>query len=303
MENFKFDTRKDAPQREYFSGANARVYFGDIWVDQLESLEFQLDETVAPIYGFHSYVFDKIARGQRIVNGQFTLNFTETGYLQTILDRLSSKIDRGNQNLLWGDAREKLEVDVRRNDSTRNIENILALSKDGTYDDYIEGLKSTFWGQKPQGENTVNKTGGQRESDTHFYPDADKEFGNNLLKTHGFNILIDFSPSANVRDFEDCIKDANKTGSVYQTFRTIMGVHIVNERQEMAPDGRALKITYTFVARDLDGNPSELSMKHNTMYDSNRIYRDKVYAKTYPPSKPKGRENIADNRGIEHLRP
>ena len=309
-----FDITKESPRKEFFSGANTRVYFGDVWVDQLETLEFEVNETVMPIYGFHSYVFDKIARGQRIVNGSFTINFTEIGYLQTILDRLSSRVDRGNDNLLWTDAHERLEADTGKYSSEHNINTLLSLSKTN-YDDYINNLKHTYWGRKPfVEENTVNRSGQQREVDTHFYPNANKEFGDNPLKNHGFNMVIDFSPSSNVRDFEQSIQDNDNQYSLYRTSRTIMGVHITGERQEMTPDGRVLKITYTFIARDVDGNAQELSMKHNALYDRSRSTFDRVWSTTERNRAIDGyyqeQQNITNvnrgttstNRGITHLR-
>ena len=315
--DFAYDTRKEAPRREYFSGANARVYFGDIWVDELDSLQFEINETVAPIYGFHSYVYDKIARGTRIVNGQFSINFTETGYLQIIMDRLSSKIDRGNNNLLWDNAREAMEIDTRRNTSQRNIENILSASTNDTYEDYITSLKNTFWGKPGSQSNTVSRTGAQRESDTHFFGNADTAYGDNLLKTHGFNILIDFSPSANERDFEDCLNDQSKNRSLYQTVRSIMGVQIISERQEMDISGQVLKVTYGFIARDVDGSVSELSMKHNYLNDKNKSgfereqqlseYQKRAQSGYYTNqdshiNNTNRQDAHISNRGVQHLR-
>lgn len=298
-DQLNYDKSKEAPRREYFSGANARVYFGDIWVDELDSLAFEVNETVLPIYGFNSYVYDKIARGTRIVNGQFTLNLTEIGYLQTILDRLSSKIDRGNNHLLWDNNREALSVDVAKNTAERNIENILGTTGDETYEDYIEGLKDTFWGNKPGVENTVFRDGAQRENDTHFYGDADKEYGRNLLKENGFNILIDFSPSANERDFEDCIADASKSGSLYRTMRTIMGVQIMSEQQHMDTQGRVLKVTYSFMARDVDGDVSELSMKHHFLNDRERSSFQREQTRTLEQKE--DRIGRVYEGGIQHL--
>lgn len=264
---YEFDTRKETTKKEYFSGANVRVYFGNIHVDQMAAISFNMQEQVTPIYGFNSYRFDKIARGSRIVSGTFTLSFTENGYLQTILDRLSSGIDAKNNNLMWEEQVEALKKDIPRETSARTIENILSMREDGTYEDYIEGLKSSFWGDVASG-NTVSRSTLSKEHDTYYYPKAEGSRWENPLKEHGFNILIDYSPEANQKDFQDCLSDMEKKGSLYQTYRSIVGVHITGESQDIAPDGDVLRTHYTFVARDLDGDVQELSMKHNYLQET-----------------------------------
>lgn len=265
---YLFNEKKQSVKKEYFSGANVRVYFGDVWVDQLASIGFEMKEEVAPIYGFNSYKFDKVARGTRLVSGSFTITFTEIGYLQTILDRIASKVDSSSGNLLYKENRDALKTDLNRNTPDRTIENILSMGKDGTYDSYIKSLKNSFWGSKSSSGNTVTLSSMSKEYDTYYYPNADGTNKKNGLKENGFNILIDYSPDANQKDFEDCIKNASKSGSLYQTFRSIIGVHITGESQEISPNGDVLRQTYTFIARDLDGDVTELSMKNNFLHDT-----------------------------------
>lgn len=268
---YEYNQNKAAVQTEYFSGANAKVYFGDVWVDQLATLQYQVQETATPIYGFNSYLYDKVARGTRMITGTFTLNFTEVGYLQSILDRLSSNMGTRNNNLLFDEVANRVEVDTQQNTSSRNIENLLSTTGT-TYDSYINQMKESYWGRGGTRASS-QRTGMSREYNTHYY--ADKPGGErNLLKDHGFNILIDYSPSANARDFQDCLNDANKKGSVYQTLKSIMGVQIVGESQELSPDGNVLMVHYNFIARDVDGDVRELSMKHSAFFDTTTIERD-----------------------------
>ena len=81
---------------EYFSGADLSIYFGDVWVDELISLQFTLLEQVRPVYGYASRTWDWIARGNRIVAGQFKIAFKEAGYLTTILSHLGMLEDGDN---------------------------------------------------------------------------------------------------------------------------------------------------------------------------------------------------------------
>lgn len=293
--NYEFKRNKETAKKEYFSGANVRVYFGNIQVDQLAAISFQMQEQVTPIYGFNSYRFDKIARGSRIVSGTFTLSFTENGYLQTILDRISSNIDKANNNLLWKNDVEPLKKDLQRATSARTIENILSMSEDNTYKDYVEELKESFWGNTSSG-NTVSRGTLSKEHDSYYYPKAEGSPWENPLKEHGFNILIDYSPEANQKDFEDCLNDFDKKGSLYQSYRSIVGVHITGETQEIAPDGDVLRTHYTFVARDLDGDVRELSMKHN--YRNETIFGEKTSS---PVKGPGGSVTGGGGGGLDHM--
>ena len=65
------EPKRSTSDKVYFSGANVRVYFGDVWVEEMASIQFSVQENVAPIYGFNSYMFDKVARGTRLVSGTF----------------------------------------------------------------------------------------------------------------------------------------------------------------------------------------------------------------------------------------
>ncbi|MGN0357148.1 MAG: hypothetical protein ACI4E0_04930 [Blautia sp.] len=96
----------------YYSGTDARIYFGDIWVDEIVEIEFGLQEQVAPIYGYGSYTWDVVARGNRVVVGQFAINFKEVGYLQTILNSLSSAMNTREEDK-WFSLDEFNGVDLK----------------------------------------------------------------------------------------------------------------------------------------------------------------------------------------------
>ena len=270
--DYSFDTTKQDRGKEYFSGANARVYFGSVWMESIAGIQFSMNEQVAPIYGFHSYTFDRISRGQRIVQGSFTLNFTENGYLQTVLDRIALELRRG-----FDAAIDEQSSVVRTSFATpdgsayaeeNTIEKILAADNENSYEDYLSSLRKSFWGESDG--TRLSRQGEQKESDVYFYARESGALDQNPLKEHGFNILIDYSPDANLSDFEACIRNlkAPGTGSFHQTYRTIMGVHIVGITESLANDGQVLQQHYQFIARDLDGDITEPSLMTNYLNDS-----------------------------------
>lgn len=259
--NYGFDKTKETTKKEYFSGANVHVYFGSVWIDQMASIEFQLQEQVAPIYGFHSYTYDRISRGNRIVQGSFTLSFTENGYLQTILDRVASEVGSYTEEGTVA-ARDTL-TEMGKYSTEQTIETVLAASGSDSYTNYINSLKQSFWGG--DSGSPIVRQDGEKDGDTYFY--AKRNGQENPLREQGFNILIDYSPDANYADFERCLKRINTNTSIMQTYRSIMGVHITGVSQPIMNNGQVLTQTYQFVARDLDGDITEQSLSDSFNYE------------------------------------
>lgn len=261
---------KNTTERIYYSGANVKVYFGDVWVEELASIQYQVEENVAPIYGFNSYMFDKVARGTRLVTGSFMLNHTESGYLNIILDRISETADLAKGRTQEASEIQYLKDDVKHNNSLQNIQNLLSVHGDKKYSDYVKGLKESYWGTSESSGTTTHRTSEGREYQPNYYADKEGSGEDNPLKQHGFNILLDMSPSANTKDFIDCIRDSGGNAGNSQTYRSIIGVHITGENQMIAPDGSPLQTQYNFIARDIDGDVTELSMRHNQLYKEKR---------------------------------
>lgn len=78
-------------KKRYYSSIDAEIYFGGIFIDEVTNIVWSVQQQALPIYGYNSYCFDDVAVGARLINGQFTINFTEANYLQKIQDDGSLK--------------------------------------------------------------------------------------------------------------------------------------------------------------------------------------------------------------------
>lgn len=74
---------------DYFSGSDVTVYFDDVFMEDLQGLEFGMQEKVQPVYGYNSFTYDAVARGQRVVQGTFTIAFKEAGYMRRIMSHIA----------------------------------------------------------------------------------------------------------------------------------------------------------------------------------------------------------------------
>src|SRR5678809_314400 len=72
---------------DYFSSQQAALYIGDVFVDEVIALSYSVQQSKTPIYGYASQLFDAVSHGTVIVQGQFSVNFKESGYLWLILHR------------------------------------------------------------------------------------------------------------------------------------------------------------------------------------------------------------------------
>ena len=77
----------------YYSSVDADIYFGDVFIDEVVSVSWQVQQNAMPLFGFNSFTFDDMAVGSRIISGQFAVNYTESNYLSKVINDLT-KISR-----------------------------------------------------------------------------------------------------------------------------------------------------------------------------------------------------------------
>lgn len=239
--------------KEYFSGAQVQIYFGDTFIEEAVALEYSMMENVAPIYGFASHTFDKVARGTRLVQGSFTINFTEAGYLQTVLDRLSNKMNTA-EGKSTGVNKEDVVKTRWDNGSIvgMNIEQLMAL-EDGDFEAVANLYENAIWGDE---KNAKSKDFQYRKDDTYFYPqnvDMTNTSYYQEMRDHGFNILVDFGRNIDLARVKcmDALGGADK--NKVRTKQTIMNVQLTSVSKQMGVDNRPVTETYGFIAKDIDG--------------------------------------------------
>lgn len=239
--------------KEYFSGAQVQLYFGDTFIEEAVALEYSLMENVAPIYGFASHTFDRVARGTRLIQGSFTINFTETGYLQTVLDRLSNKM-----NTATGSA-TGVEKDIVLQNKWDNgsivgmtIEQLMAM-EDKEYEQVANLYENAIWGDE---KNSRSQDFEHRKEDTYFYPKNTEMPGTSYyqeMRDYGFNILVDFGRNIDLARVVcmDALGGADKNR--VRTKQTIMNVQLTSVSKQMGADNQPVTETYGFIAKDIDG--------------------------------------------------
>lgn len=72
--------------KRYYSVIDAEVYFGNEYVEDIQDIQWTVQQNVMPLYGYNSYTYDELARGNRLIVGNFTIVFTSPNYLFSILE-------------------------------------------------------------------------------------------------------------------------------------------------------------------------------------------------------------------------
>lgn len=207
---------------EYFSGADVRIYFGDIWLDEITNLQFTLQEQVSPIFGYASYTWDRVARGTRHIQGSFVINFKESYYLHSALNSLRSELkDPSTAIDLWEEKQW-----------TKGISTDHLMGE--KFEEVADEFEKSLWGEGQKAasaRNRVNKS-------SYF----SSEHNDAELDQNGFNILISYGP-----------RTENGGGGVSTTAHSLIGVQLTGCGQIIGGDGQPIQEQYSFIAKDLDG--------------------------------------------------
>jgi hypothetical protein len=75
---------------KYFTCEDARISIGDMFIDEAVFVQYTLQDSQIPIYGYRSRFYDALAQGRSIVQGQIGLNFVSEGYLYAALTQYAT---------------------------------------------------------------------------------------------------------------------------------------------------------------------------------------------------------------------
>lgn len=85
---------------KYFTTIAARIYIGNLFIDECNTIQYALQDNAIPVYGYASRYVDAYGQGRSLVQGQLTLNFVSEGYLYTVLQQYKKLVASGNRSLI-----------------------------------------------------------------------------------------------------------------------------------------------------------------------------------------------------------
>jgi len=243
---------------DYFCGSTARLYFEEIWVDDIITVTWNASQQKSPIYGYASQFFDAVANGTFLVQGSFSIAFKESAYLYTIMNKLRGKhgdqavarsvADARQDNSRLARVMESTPAYGRVSNTTKiesyTIEDWMGTSSDGTaqFEAVAEALEDVLWGVKDYDILDDNALPGAIRPQTRIPRPDELDRVGNASKVgrigQGFDILITYG------DIND--------GPANHTIKTLSGVHLTGSSQTLAPTGEPIAEVYSFFARSID---------------------------------------------------
>jgi len=223
---------------KYFTVTGARMYIGNIFIDELNSVQYALQDNAVPIYGYASRYVDAYAQGRSLVQGQFTINFVTEGYLYTVMQEYQRFIQ-----------------------STQNTQALVNSPAAATIT-RILGLMAARDNLNQQANNNPNDTGSAKQAANlqiqintlraGLTPEQMQTLATNITQQNTtFSSVIGFD-NAVYQDvlFDIRIELGNEITGV-KRIRYLEKCKLISNDQVMAQDGQTILDSYGFIARRL----------------------------------------------------
>jgi hypothetical protein len=259
---------------EYFSGAQCAMYIGDVWIDEVTSLSYRVEQSRAPLYGYADTLFRDVAKGRVLVQGQFTINFKEAGYLFLVLDRYRKmmknlpsvmginyggkiKGTKGTSGFLSSSlqTQETIESIVNNDGVLTTFERNLqfqalaenhALAQGYSDSQILAGTSANLGGYA----SVTRSAGGMGKAENLFEDLEDAVWGKTETQLDNDTRRADdarLSPFDIYLSFGDFAADNN----VNHTIQKLSDVYIVGSAKEVIIDGSPIQEAYSFMCRNL----------------------------------------------------
>ena len=210
--------------QDYFSGSQASIFIGDLWVDEITDIQFSVGANATPIYGYGDTFFSHVAQGRVMVQGNLTINFKEPNYLFAVLERYKRFL-----------SFEKDESTYLK-DSYRNRE-MKNPYDDSDYKEMPKEIK--LYEDKRNSLDEFFKGAGSAQT-------IEKLIKNRKLLTMDPKLVNDFAlPLFDIKIGYGTTFDENTIGE------QIVGVKLVGRGKAIMANGEPIKESYSFFARNL----------------------------------------------------
>lgn len=215
---------------EYFSGSQASIFIGDVWVDEIIDWQCSLGANAVPIYGYGDTWFSHAAQGRVIVQGSFTINFKEPNYLFAVL------------------ARYQRYLDVNK----KGIEGFgVATAKRGAQEAEDSGRDRNPYASDPYSLQEITYIDKRQALDNFF---ANGEAGNAASKLFKSSRVSNLDPRL-VNDFAHPLFDIKIGYGTVLDQNTIgeqiVGIKLIGKGKTIMANGEPLKESYSFFAKTL----------------------------------------------------
>lgn len=253
----------------YWSGLDCRIFANQVLIGEIIELQWSLQEAVAPLFGYHDYVYSTIMHGARRVNGAFKINFVREAYLFELLSTLNTKPSIGDTGQPTSLRRtDAFEAAV---DGRADISYLLGLaSADGTtptdnsgrprlskdqFNRVANDFEKAIWGkQSPNDPTTINNNRVRSTVKNLLEETSSKKARFELDNRFDLRIIfgsVEPGPAQQQQLAGLAGRNKEKTVIPVATNTTLTGVAITGNERVIDDSGRPIMEAYQFIARDV----------------------------------------------------
>jgi hypothetical protein len=227
----------------YYSGSQITVWFGDIMIDDVVSIQWSRSQNKKPIYGYASQQFDAVAKGTVIIQGNFVLNFRQSGYLSLVMYEIKRLYGNMAQPAAWPVIRGLVAQHLKNGTfGPQTTQEILDIGNDPDFMQLAKGYESAIWGGGVP--NAMDPVLGTDEGNQ-YVNTSPPDVRQHQYIPDGFNILITYGNTSgnDARTMNDYVQSSTKS---------LTGVHLIGESQMIQTGGQNVMEQYDFFARGTD---------------------------------------------------
>jgi hypothetical protein len=239
----------------YYSGLDVGIYADNIYLGEAINLQYQVVENNIPYYGYASYTWQRVAKGTRMIQGSFTINFKEDFYIAKLLRVLRLREQAIASGPPKGASAQSMPTMQQALQGNVSLDNYLAMAGGnqpgqqlGAYHAVASAFEQALWGKG-------NPLGSGLTSNTHaplFYAGP-----------NGFTIYLRYGqpigapptmlPTQNVINPLGGVQPVPQVkGASVGAIERIVGVEIVGVGKMIDDSGRPVTEVYNFMAKDLN---------------------------------------------------
>ena len=225
---------------DFYSGSQITIWFGNIVIDDISSIQWVRSQGKMPIYGYASQLWDTVADGVVVIQGSFTVNFRQQGYIPAVITQIANmyKILAPNDptgkrqfdQTKWPSYKNMIALHLKNGTfGPQTVEEIIELGNSTNFFEQAKVYEDIIWGTYPA-YNPAREVSDVKQS---------------VAIPDGFNILITYGNTSK----NDAV---TLNDHLQSTTKSLVGVHLMGESQLIQVGGQPIQEQYSFIARNTD---------------------------------------------------
>ena len=230
-------------QFDYYSGSQITVWFGNIYIDDIYSIQWLRSQNKLPIYGYASQLMDKVANGVVTIQGNFTINFRQKGYISSVINTIQDmyvtvaptdpKAKADFDQTTWPEMQELISSHLQNGTfGPQTLQEIQDLGNSDQFNETASEYEKAIWYENSPLTDLQNNG---------IAPAADTAQADAIPDGFDINIAYGNQSYDQKSTLNDFLRSTNKT---------LSGVHIIGESQIIQVGGQNIQEQYSFIARD-----------------------------------------------------